>query len=507
MRSYRIILNLISNILMQLCAIMVGIIIPQIILNQFGSEINGITSSINQFLGYFSLIEGGIGAASVIALYKPFADKDLQQIKGIYQSTLIYLNKAGIIYLILLILLAFIYPIVVLSNVNLMIIRSLILLVGIGKLIELAILGRYRIILTASQNIGLYACVQTCGYICTVIFIFLLINLNYGIVEIQGSIILVYLLKALVLKKICKSIFGEIMCNDVKRDKNLHVIPQQKSALVHQLASMLAYNTDMIVLTFAVSLTQVSVYSVYATLFNGLQSLLSAFQNVITPAFGDMISRNENSNLKKTFSLYTFLYYILISTLTICVILFIEPFIILYTRNVNDFQYWDPKIAILFIIIFILNNFRLPGSVLISAAGHLRQTQYFFAFEAVLNLLISIILVKPLGIAGCLIGTLFSGICRLLYVICYPLKKIHRFEMKVLIKRSVYNCCLILAAWNARILFINKIYSWAEFFSYALLCLCIVLIIQLLIAWLFDKEELKTIIIKLRLIIERRGKK
>ena len=51
-------INSISSLLLQMVTIISGFIIPRLILKTFGSEVNGLVSSLNQFLGYITLLEG-----------------------------------------------------------------------------------------------------------------------------------------------------------------------------------------------------------------------------------------------------------------------------------------------------------------------------------------------------------------------------------------------------------------------------------------------------------------
>ena len=53
-------INIIANIILQLTNIVSWFIIPKIILSNFGSDVNGLVSSITQFLSYITLVEGGI---------------------------------------------------------------------------------------------------------------------------------------------------------------------------------------------------------------------------------------------------------------------------------------------------------------------------------------------------------------------------------------------------------------------------------------------------------------
>ena len=69
-------LSVISSIILQISSIISGFIIPRIIISYFGSETNGLISSINQFLSYISLIEGGVTSVITASLYKPLVKKD-----------------------------------------------------------------------------------------------------------------------------------------------------------------------------------------------------------------------------------------------------------------------------------------------------------------------------------------------------------------------------------------------------------------------------------------------
>ena len=65
-----------SNILLQIVTIISAFIIPKLILMTFGSEVNGLVASLNQFLSYISLLEGGVNGVIMASLYKPLFKKE-----------------------------------------------------------------------------------------------------------------------------------------------------------------------------------------------------------------------------------------------------------------------------------------------------------------------------------------------------------------------------------------------------------------------------------------------
>ena len=53
-------LNVLTSLALQIVTILNGFIVPRIILTAFGSEVNGLVSSLGQFLNYITLLEGGV---------------------------------------------------------------------------------------------------------------------------------------------------------------------------------------------------------------------------------------------------------------------------------------------------------------------------------------------------------------------------------------------------------------------------------------------------------------
>ena len=56
--------------------IALGIILPKLMIESFGSEINGLLTTVTQIYTYVALLEAGIGTAAVNALYRPLDKGD-----------------------------------------------------------------------------------------------------------------------------------------------------------------------------------------------------------------------------------------------------------------------------------------------------------------------------------------------------------------------------------------------------------------------------------------------
>lgn len=73
--SKKIKFNLISVVLCQIVTIGIGFILPRIYIENFGSSVNGVLSTIKQIFTYLCLLEAGVGLATTQALFRPCCKK------------------------------------------------------------------------------------------------------------------------------------------------------------------------------------------------------------------------------------------------------------------------------------------------------------------------------------------------------------------------------------------------------------------------------------------------
>ena len=71
-----LLVNMLSYASLQIINMLVGLFLPRLYLAMYGSEINGIISTVNSFTSYFTYIEAGIGLTLIHSLFKPLAEND-----------------------------------------------------------------------------------------------------------------------------------------------------------------------------------------------------------------------------------------------------------------------------------------------------------------------------------------------------------------------------------------------------------------------------------------------
>ena len=152
-----------------------------------------------------------------------------------------------------------------------------------------------------------------------------------------------------------------------------------------------------------------------------------------------MRAKNEKEHLKRFINEFEYWYYIILFVLFTCYIVLAVPFVFCYTRGISDVNYNRVSVAVLFGISGILCQIHDPMAVMISAAGKFAETQNYIIVEAVVNLLLSVILVERWGIQGVLIGTCIGHALADVGVIFYTNSKIVNRENRTTFFRIIRN--------------------------------------------------------------------
>ncbi len=414
MRTRQALINTVTSILLQVVLAISGIIVPRFFTALYGSSVNGLVSSITQFISYINLVEAGISAAGMVALYGPLARGEKDNINGVFAAANRFYRQSGLIFAALIGLLVLLYPFAVKNEIgDTAFIRTMIAVLSISGIVDYFILGKYRMLLTADQRGYVIAIAQIFGTVIMTVASIILMELKFSALLVKGAAAVIYILRSIVVVVYAKRRYKWLT---VKEKPNLAAFEQRWAVLAHQIAGMVISNSAMILLTFFLkenALVEVSVYSVYNLVAYSLTLVLSSVQTGIGAGFGQVISNGEKEVLNKSFKTYEFIFFLVIFTAYSCMAVLLHPFITLYSADFEDGGiYARPIVIALFTVWGFLQSVRAPAVTIITAAGHYKKTQTRAIIEAVINLTVSLVLVRPLGIVGVVTGAICSSLYR-----------------------------------------------------------------------------------------------
>ena len=487
--------------MLQFVVVIYGFIVPQIIIGNFGSNVNGLISSITQFLAYITLLESGFGPVVKATLYQPIAEKDNKTIKNILKASENFFRTIAGIFIVYIIVLTIIYPILVRNEFSNVYTISLILIIAISTFAEYFFGMTYRLYLQAEQKTYIISIIQVLTYILSTITIVILAKLNASIQIIKLVSSMIFVLRPLLQNYYVRKKYNM----NLKDAEGNYKIKQKWDGLAQHVAAVIHSNTDITILTFFCSLTEVSVYSVYYLVVAGIRKIIEAFSSGIDASWGDMIAKKEYENLNEKFDLYEVLYFIVCTIVFASAIVLIVPFVSVYTRDINDANYIRYTFGYLIVISEFIWAIRLPYSSIILAAGHFKETRIGAWIEAISNIVISSVLVFKFGIIGVTIGTIVAMIIRTIEFIYHT----NKYVLKRNIFESIKKVFLIVIE-TIIIFILFKITPQIENTSYvtwsinAIIVSIEAFIVTVLLNIMMYKKDMKKIFNKVKVLLVRK---
>ena len=420
MRSKKLYNNVFSTMVLHIVVIVYGFILPKVIIGTYGSSVNGLVSSITQFLGYIALLESGFGPVVKSVLYKPIAENDLFTVKRILKSSENFFRKIAFVFVIYVAILCFVYPFLVKDSFDFLYTFSLILIISVSIFAEYYFGMTYKLFLQAKQKVYIISIIQLITYLISIVIILILAYISVPIHVIKLCSGLVFIFRPILQNLYVKKKYN-IYLDNVSDD---YEIKQKWDGLSQHIAYTIHTNTDVAVLTLFSKLSEVSVYSVYLLVVNGIKQFIQVFTSGVDALFGEMIAKKEKENFKNKFNLYESVYFTIVSIVFTCTIILIVPFISIYTKGNNDVNYIRPLFGMLLAIGEYVWALRLPYSTLISTTGRFKETRVGAWVEAISNIVLSVILVIKYGIVGVAIGTIVSLLIRTIELVYHTNKYI-----------------------------------------------------------------------------------
>ena len=411
-RTSQFIKNVIGSAILQIVTIVTGFISPKIMLTAFGSEVNGIVTSISQFISYLTLVEAGLSSATVYALYKPLADGDVEERDSVVSAVKIAYYRIGYLFVGLSLGLAFVYPFIghteVLTRTELGI---LVLVLCSNSAVNFFVLAKYRTLLSADQcgyYISISSAVQLIAHLAIVI---VTVRLGFGVIIVRMLAMVSVFLTSIILAIIVRKRYGKINYN---AKPNMKALDKRWDAMFLQLVGVITTSAPVIVMTAVLDFKQISVYGIYNMIAGSVSSCITVFTSGLGPGFGSINALGDKELLKKTTGEFRLAFYMLITVFYAIMLATLVPFVAIYTEDITDVNYIVPVFGVLITMRGLLENYRAPHGMLIFSFGQFAVIKKQTVLQAVMIVAGTIGFTYWLGLNGAMIALCIADIYMLI---------------------------------------------------------------------------------------------
>lgn len=428
--------NLISSLVYQVVLISLSFLLPRLYLENFGSEVNGVLSTIKQIFIYMFLLEAGVGLATTQALYKRIGEKDYNSANEVLSATNSYYIRTGIIYLAIVLVIAIVYAYVIPTSIDSNVIFLIIILTALPALFSYFVQAKYRILMEVDGRKYVINNSETILQLASNAGKILVLLLTDSLILIQLVYCIMSLIQLAFLYFYAKRRYKWL---DLKVKPDFNAISQKNSVLVHQLSGMVFNNTDVILISLLCDFKAVSIYAIYNIFFSQVQNFITSVVSSFTFALGQMFHTNREK-FDKLFNVYETFYVMANFIIYTLMAVFLLPLIQIYTSGINDAEYTNTLLVLLFVIMNLIANSKIPANGIIEYSGDFEKTRTYAIWEMIINITVSIVAILYMGICGAILGTIAALLYRGIVTIYYSNKKIlNRSQMytyKILISNG-----------------------------------------------------------------------
>lgn len=409
-------------------AIVINLFAQAFFIRIMGSEYLGLNSLFSNILTMLGIAELGIGSAIIFNLYKPISENDIEKIKSLMRF---YKNSYHIIGFIVFIIGIVLIPFIpfLIKKINLPININIIYLLFLSDTVFSYFLSYKRSYIYANQK----------NYIINIIHIIYLILLN----SLQVIILLItknyylYLITKIIMRVvenvlitiIANKMYPFLLNNDAKkldRKTRKDIFKKVKALFLHKVGGFVVFGTDNMIISKYLGLAQVGLYSNYNLIISSVSNIIGQIVSATTASVGNMLVTEIKSKQYDVFKKIRFANFWISCFSSACLLVIMDSFIKIW---IGDKYLLEITGLIVLVINFYLNSTRTTYNAFKDAAGIYYEDRFVPIIESILNIVISILLVKKFGLSGIFLGTIFSGM--ILWLYSYPIfvyKKI--FERK-----------------------------------------------------------------------------
>lgn len=425
-------------------------------------EYVGLSGLFSNVLSMLSLAELGIGEAIVFSLYKPIADNDTRKINAImafYQKVYIFIGSF-----------------IILAGVSLTpVIEHLIK--GVPDIPYIHVIYIMYVVnsamsyffsykstfIRANQSNYIVTVNEEVFNICSILIRSVLLILTKNYLLFMGLGIVILFMQNVNITRIANRRYPYL------KDKNREKIPKDilqqikkntAAMVLHKIGSIIVFATDNVIISKFLGLVSVGLYSNYYTLTSALTAFINKFFTSISASVGNLAVEESVDKQEKTLFQVLFVNFWMY-TFTCCgLFAMLNPFI----GNIWLGHNYTFGMIIVFLMVFkdYLTGMRKAAQTFKNAKGLYWYNKYMPIYESLINLGMSLILVKFIGIAGVMLGTIISSLATCVWIEPHVLYK-YGFEKsaKVYVRKYIEYMIVFLMALAL---------SWGTVKSVELLC-------------------------------------
>lgn len=484
-RTENVVKNAGFAVVIQLLTLLLSFFSRTVFIYVLGTEYLGINGLFTNVLTILSFVELGIGNAIIYNLYKPLAQDNTRKI----QSLMAFYAKAYRIIgftvftlgMVLMFFIKYIIKDVPDIEDNLYFIYFLFLC---NTTISYFFVYKKSIIIADQKNYIVLFYQQVCQFVQVFLqIIFLLITGNYILFLLIQ--IVCTLLNNVVMARKANKMYPYLMNKKVDRlssKERTNIFENVKALFLYKFGSVILNGTDNIIISAFLGVTAVGLSSNYLLVISAVTTILGQFMSAFTASIGNLNAGEDQVSKERVFHKLFFISAWIYGFCGACLYLLLNPLIEVW---LGEEYLLSGSVVFALVLHFYVNGVQFAGYTYRTTMGLFVQGKWTPIVAAFLNIILSLILVHPLGLTGVFLAT---SIARLMTTsIVDPYLVIHngfsKSPISYYIKNLLFATLFVILVLNIKVALafvsikgfiglITKLFVITILFNTALIAIC-----------------------------------
>ena len=405
-------INVCVSLFFKIILLVLTLLTRRFLIQYVGNEANGILSLYTSIIGFLAIADLGIGTAITFSMYKPIVEDDKPKIAALYR---LFVKFYVIIGLLILVVGLFLIPFLpyIAKDYGSVDLYSTFIFMLISVVISYMYSAKTSVINAYKNN-----------YVTTAI------HSSCLIIEAILQILVLYFYKSFELFLISKiiSVFIEWVVTSIYFSKHHKELNQYDSKLdaetkkevsmktramfMHKIGTILVNTFDSIIISSFIGVVILGKYNNYTTIVAAMNGIIMLFFTPLTGVIGHLCAKEDVTLQKKYYNFFYGLNFTLGAIFYLGYYAVIDDFIFLcFGPNLE----LDQSIIFVITLNYFIQFMRTSTLTFRDSTGTFYNDRYKPIIEGILNLILSIVLVKYIGITGVIIATIITNllICHL----------------------------------------------------------------------------------------------
>jgi O-antigen/teichoic acid export membrane protein len=396
-------------------------------------------------VGYFGFLDLGIATANERFVARALGQKDQEEINRVFSSSIFLFTLVGIASIIITAIIIIVCPFFVKNAADISTIRIVIAIIGFDMAQQFPIRGfngflyahiRYDIAKLFLRTALIVLVLEHGDGIIALVVITLIVDL------LESAAYVVYVLRGFPETRIRISYFAK------------HTVKQLYSysiySFISNVAKQLRFNLDSLVISGFLGLSSVTHYSIGSRIAGYYNLLVTEAISSLKPVFSSLEGQGAFDELREKYLFSVKLNTILSIFIGGSILIYGKAFILRWMGA----GYLDSfHVLVVLALAMLCNTFQIPPATLLYGISKHRVYSFIVVAEGLVNLGLSLLLVKKYGIIGVALGTLIPIFVTSFFIVPYYANRVIQVSSsrytKVLMRGLALGVLVHLASWLA----------------------------------------------------------